>query len=235
MRILVIEDNRRLSAALKLSLSEVGYAVDVAYDGAEGQAFAEATPYDAIILDVLLPVKDGLAVCRDLRQVGMRTPIIMLTARDTVADRVRGLDSGADDYLVKPFALNELLARLRALLRRDAPHKGAWLKVGDLRLDPATRFVERAGQAIELTARQYALLEYFMRHPNQLLTREAIESHSWSYDYEGVSNVVDVYVRRLRRQIDDPFDTKLLETVRGAGYRLRAPTPGPSPAGGKGE
>jgi len=235
MRILVIEDNRRLSAALKLSLSEVGYAVDVAYDGAEGQAFAEATPYDAIILDVLLPVKDGLAVCRDLRQVGMRTPIIMLTARDTVADRVRGLDSGADDYLVKPFALNELLARLRALLRRDAPHKGAWLEVGDLRLDPATRFVERAGQAIELTARQYALLEYFMRHPNQLLTREAIESHLWSYDYEGVSNVVDVYVRRLRRQIDDPFDTKLLETVRGAGYRLRAPTPGPSPAGGKGE
>ena len=231
MRILVIEDNRRLSAALKQSLSEAGYAVDAAYDGAEGQAFAVAAPYDAIILDILLPVKDGLAVCRELRQGGMRAPIIMLTARDTVADRVRGLDSGADDYLVKPFALNELLARLRALLRRDAPHKGGWLEVGDLRLDPATRFVERAGRAIELTARQYTLLEYFMRHPNQLLTREVIESHLWSYDYEGASNVVDVYVRRLRRQIDDPFDTKLLETVRGAGYRLRAPTPGPSPRG----
>jgi len=223
MRILVIEDNRRLSAALKLSLGDAGYAVDAAFDGAEGQAFAEATPYDAIILDILLPVKDGLAVCHALRQARVMTPVIMLTARDTVADRVRGLDSGADDYLVKPFALNELLARLRALLRRDAPTKGAWLEVGDLRLDPANHSVERAGRAIELTARQYALLEYFMRHPNQLLTREVIERHLWSYDYEGASNVVDVYVRRLRRQIDDPFATKLLETVRGAGYRLRAP------------
>ncbi|HZC07886.1 MAG TPA: response regulator transcription factor [Ktedonobacterales bacterium] len=223
MRILVIEDNRRLSAALKASLVDAGYAVDVAQDGAEGETYAQATPYDAIILDILLPVKDGLTVCRALRARGVTTPILMLTARDTVEDRVRGLDSGADDYLVKPFALNELLARLRALLRREAPRKCGILGVGDLRLDPAEHLVERAGKAIELTARQFALLEYFMRHPNQLLTREMIESHLWSYDYEGTSNVVDVYVRRLRRQIDDPFTTPLLETVRGVGYRLRAP------------
>ena len=223
MRLLVIEDNHRLSAALKASLVDAGYAVDVANDGAEGEAFGEAAPYDAIILDILLPVKDGLAVCRALRAHHVRAPILMLTARDTVEDRVRGLDSGADDYLVKPFALSELLARLRALLRRDTPQRCGILEVGELRLDPATRFVERAGRVVELTTRQFALLEYFMRHPNQLLTREMIEGHLWSYDYEGVSNVVDVSVRRLRRQIDDPFETPLIETVRGVGYRLRAP------------
>ncbi|HLY31492.1 MAG TPA: response regulator transcription factor [Ktedonobacterales bacterium] len=222
-RILVIEDNHRLSAVLKMSLGDAGYAVDVVYDGADGQSYAEAAPYDAIILDILLPVRDGLDVCQNLRRHGVNTPIIMLTARDAVEDRVRGLDSGADDYLVKPFAFSELLARLRALLRRDASDKNAILEVGDLRLDPATRFVERAGQPITLTTRLYALLEYFMRCPNQLLTREMIESHLWSYDYEGTSNAVDVYVRRLRQQIDDQFEVKLLETVRGAGYRLRAP------------
>jgi DNA-binding response OmpR family regulator len=224
MRILVVEDNRRLSNALKQSLVDAGYAVDAAYDGHEGLEFATAAPYDAIVLDVMLPGRDGLAVCRELRRQRVATPIIMLTARDTVADRVRGLDSGADDYLVKPFALSELLARLRALLRRDAPQRGPVLEVGDLRLDPATHFVERAGRNVALTARQFALLEFFMRHPNRLLTREKIESHIWSYDFDATSNVVDVYVRRLRRQIDDPFDVKLLETVRGAGYRLRAPT-----------
>lgn len=224
MRILVVEDNHRLSAALKLSLEDAGYAVDAAYDGPEGLEFAGAAPYDAIVLDVMLPRCDGLAVCRTLRQRRVNVPIIMLTARDTIEDRVRGLDSGADDYLVKPFALNELLARLRALLRRDSSQRGALLEVGDLRLDPATHFVERGGRSIELTARQYALLEYFMRHPNQLLTREMIESHIWSYDFDATSNVVDVYVRRLRSQIDDPFDARLLETVRGAGYRLRVPT-----------
>ncbi len=223
MRLLVIEDNRRLSAALKQSLMDAGYAVDLAADGAEGEDFAVAAPYDAIILDILLPVKDGLTVCRDLRARRLNMPILMLTARDTVDDRVRGLDSGADDYLVKPFALNELLARLRALLRREAPRRDGILAVGSLQLDPATHLVERAGQPIELTARLFALLEYFMRHPNQLLTREMIESHLWSYDYEGTSNVVDVYVRRLRRQIDDPFDEPLIETVRGVGYRLQAP------------
>ena len=223
MRILVVEDNHRLSAALARSLEDAGYAVDAAYDGQVGQDLALSAPYDAIILDILLPVKHGLDVCRDLRRQCVNTPILILTARDAVEDRVRGLDAGADDYLVKPFALSELLARLRALLRREAPTRSALLVVGDLRLDPATHFVERAGRGIELTAKQYALLELFMRHPNQLLSRELIESHIWSYDFEATSNVVDVYVRRLRRQIDDPFEVKLLETIRGAGYRLRAP------------
>ncbi len=223
MRILLVEDNRRLSGALARSLADAGYAVDAAYDGAEGERFAEVAPYDAIVLDVMLPGKDGLAVCRTLRSRRVNTPILMLTARDAVEDRVRGLDSGADDYLVKPFALHELLARLRALMRRDAPSKSGPLEVGDLRLDPATHYVERAGRRIRLTARLVALLEYFMRHPDQVLTREQIEGHIWSYDYVGVSNVVDVYVRRLRREIDDPFEVKLLETVRGAGYRLSAP------------
>ena len=228
MRILLVEDNRRLSAALKGALQDAGYAVDAAYDGPEGEAFAQAAPYDAMILDVMLPGKDGLAVCRALRERRVNTPIIMLTARDTVQDRVRGLDSGADDYLVKPFALGELLARLRALLRREADHKSGYLEAGDLRLNPATHEAERAGQRIELTPRLVALLEYFMRHPGQVLTREQIESHIWSYDFDATSNVVDVYVRRLRFRIDDPFETKLLETVRGVGYRLREPSPIPS-------
>jgi DNA-binding response OmpR family regulator len=223
MRILLVEDNRRLSAALKGALQDAGYAVDAAYDGPEGEALAQAAPYDAVILDVMLPGRDGLAVCRVLRARRVNVPIIMLTARDTVGDRVRGLDSGADDYLVKPFALGELLARLRALLRRGTDRKTGYLEVGDLRLDPATHEVERAGQRIELTARLVALLECFMRHPNRVLTREQIESHIWSYDFDATSNVVDVYVRRLRFHIDDPYEAKLLETVRGAGYRLRAP------------
>lgn len=223
MRLLIVEDNHRLNHVLHMSLTEAGYAVDAVFDGQEGQQFAESVTYDAIILDIMLPGKDGLAICRDLRQRGINAPILLLTARDTVQDRVRGLDSGADDYLVKPFAMSELLARLRALLRREASQKTAWLEVGDLRLDPATHRVERAGRRIELTTRLFVLLEYFMRHPNQVLTREMVESHIWSYDYTGTSNVVDVYVRRLRRQIDDPFEVKLLETVRGTGYRLRTP------------
>jgi DNA-binding response OmpR family regulator len=169
----------------------------------------------------MLPKKDGLAVCRTLRSKRVKTPILMLTARDMVDDRVKGLDSGADDYLVKPFALNELRARLRALLRRESPDKASVITIGDLTLDPANHRVERGGQPVELTAKEYALLEYFMRNPDRLITREMAESHVWSYDFEGVSNVIDVYVRRLRRKIDDPFPTKLFETVRGAGYRLR--------------
>ena len=223
MRILIVEDNHRLSNSLKMSLSEDGYAVDTAYDGVEGQELAELTPYDAIILDIMLPVKDGLEVCRDLRAKHVSTPILMLTARDTVDDRVIGLDSGADDYLVKPFALNELRARLRALMRRDTPEKSGILAVGDLTLDPATHTVQRAGQEIELTAKEFALLEYFMRNHDRLITREMAEEHIWNYDFDGVSNVVDVYIRRLRRKIDDPFDPKLFETIRGAGYRLCTP------------
>lgn len=223
MRILLVEDNRRLNNTIRLNLIEAGYAVDAAFDGLEGEEYAELTPYDVIILDIMLPQKNGLEVCRDLRNKRIKTPILMLTARDAVEDRVAGLDSGADDYLVKPFAMEELLARLRALLRRESDDKTGQLIMGDLVLDPATRFVQRSGQTIELTAKEYALLEYFMRNPNRLITREMAESHIWSYDFQATSNVVDVYIRRLRRKIDDPFEPKLFETVRGAGYRLRAP------------
>ncbi len=222
MRILIVEDNRRLNSSLKMSLVEDGYAVDSAFDGEEGQDLAEMTPYDAIILDLMLPKKGGIEVCRDLRKRRVNTPILMLTARDTVEDRVLGLDSGADDYLIKPFALNELRARLRALLRRESGDKSGRLVVGDLTLDPAGHQVSRAGQPIELTAKEFALLDYFMRNAGRLITREMAEDHIWNYDFDGTSNVVDVYVRRLRRKIDDPSEVKLFETVRGAGYRLSA-------------
>jgi DNA-binding response OmpR family regulator len=225
VRILLVEDNRRLNTSLRMSLMDDGYAVDPAYDGQEGQELAEMIPYDAIILDLMLPKKDGLEVCRELRDRRIKAPIIMLTARDTLDDRVQGLDSGADDYLIKPFALEELRARLRALLRRDSSDKSGLLKVADLTLDPATHFVERDGQTIELTAKEFALLEYFMRNPNRLITRDMAISHIWSYDFLATSNVVDVYVRRLRRKIDEPFELKLFETVRGAGYRLRKVPP----------
>jgi DNA-binding response OmpR family regulator len=223
MRILLIEDNRRLNTSLKTSLLDEGYAVDSAYDGEEGQELAEMAPYDAIILDIMLPKKDGLQVCRDLRKQRINTPTIMLTAKDTVEDRVQGLDNGADDYLIKPFAFQELRARLRALLRRDASDKSGTLTIADLVLDPAAHTVERSGQHIDLTAKEFSLLEYFMRNPNRLITRQMAETHIWSYDFDGTSNVVDVYIRRLRRKIDDPFDVKLLETLRGAGYRLVKP------------
>ena len=223
MHILLVEDNRQLSESLRLSLEEDGYAVAVAYDGPQGEELATLTPFDVIILDILLPSKDGLALCRDLRRQRVRTPVLMLTARDTVDDRVLGLDSGADDYLVKPFALKELRARLRALLRREAPAKTGRLTVADLSLDPAAHVVDRAGRPIVLTAREFALLEYFLRNPGRLITRQMAEDHVWSYDFLGGSNVVDVYIRRLRRKIDDPYPVKLIETVRGAGYRLSRP------------
>jgi DNA-binding response OmpR family regulator len=223
VRILLVEDNRRLNDSLLQSLLEDGYAVDPAYDGLEGEEMAQVYPYDAIILDIMLPKKNGLEVCRELRNQRVNVPIIMLTARDTVEDRVSGLDSGADDYLVKPFAMEELRARLRALLRRKSDDKSGLLKVGDLILDPATHAVERAGQVVELTAKEFSLLEYFMRNANRVVTRSMVENHIWSYDFQASSNVVDVYVRRLRRKLDDPFDEKLIETVRGVGYRLRRP------------
>ena len=223
MRILLVEDNRRLSDSLKRSLIDDQYAVDTAYDGQEGEELAELTPYDVIILDVMLPLKDGIEVCRSLRNHRLKTPILMLTARDALEDRVLGLDSGADDYLVKPFEMAELRARLRALLRREADDKGGMITIADLALDPATHFVQRGGQPIELTAREYALLEYLMRNPNRLITRQMAENHLWSYDATVMSNVVDVYIRRLRSKIDDPFEVKLIETIRGSGYRLRRP------------
>ncbi|HLG62486.1 MAG TPA: response regulator transcription factor [Ktedonosporobacter sp.] len=223
MRLLLIEDDYQLNQSLKAQLMKEGYAVDVAFDGETGEDLARLTPYDVIIIDVMIPKKDGILVCRALRRAKLTTPILLLTARDTIQDRVSGLDSGADDYLIKPFSLHELFARLRALVRRASPgaQKMGQLCVGDLLLDPATREVERCGQHITLNTKEFALLEYFMHHPNQVLTREMIEKHIWSYDSLCTSNVVDVYIRRLRRKIDDPFPTKLLETVHGVGYKLR--------------
>jgi DNA-binding response OmpR family regulator len=223
MRLLLVEDNHHLSASLALNLTHEGYEVDVAYDGQEGQDLAELNLYDLIILDILLPRKDGLEVCRALRQRRIHTPILLLTARDTVEDRVQGLDEGADDYLVKPFAVSELLARLRALSRRHTSATNSPLSCGDLWLDPATHSVVREGCAIDLTPREFALLEYLLSYPNQVITREMIEQRIWDDEVAIGSNVVDVYIRRLRRKIDDPFATPLLVTIRGIGYRMCAP------------
>jgi DNA-binding response OmpR family regulator len=221
MRLLLVEDNKRLSDSLRLTLEDDGYAVDVAYDGLDGEEMGLMEAYDILILDIMLPGKDGIEVCKALRNKRVRTPVLMLTARDALEDRVLGLDSGADDYLVKPFEVDELRARVRALLRRESAAKTGILQIGDLLLDPATHTVKRGDQLIELTAKEFSLLEYMMRHPNHLITREMAEEHLWSYENVVASNVVDVYIRRLRRKIDDPFEIKLFETLRGAGYRIR--------------
>ena len=223
MRILLVEDNRRLHKSLRTSLEEDGYAVDSAYDGDEGENFGLSAPYDVIILDIMLPKKNGYDVCRDLRRQQVSAPILMLTARDAVDDRVEGLDSGADDYLIKPFSMKELRARLRALLRREAPDKTGFLQIADLTLDPATHQVERQEQPIDLTPREFSLLEYLMRNAGRILTREMIEAHLWNFDVVPGSNVIEVSVRRLRKKVDDPFEPKLIETVRGFGYRLKQP------------
>lgn len=220
MRILLVEDNRRLSNSLRAMLVEDGYAVDAAYDGVEGEDMALLTPYDVIILDIMLPKRDGLEVCRSLRDQKILTPILMLTARDALDDRVLGLDSGADDYLVKPFEIKELRARLRALMRRESDHKSGQLVIQDLRLDPATHYAWRGECPLDLTAKEFSLLEYLMRNANRLITREMVIAHLWDYDQSIASNVVDVYIRRLRRKVDDPHEIKLIETIRGAGYRL---------------
>jgi len=223
MRILVVDDDRRLCAVIKRGLLEEAYAVDLAYDGEEGEYLAEVNPYDLIILDIMLPNKDGTEVCRELRTKKVNTPILMLTAKDTVEDRVKGLDAGADDYLVKPFAFNELLARVRAMLRREGMSKSPELRVGDLTLNTLTRQVWRGQRSIELTTKEYVILEYFMRHPNVVVTRTMVEEHAWDYDFDSLSNLVDVYIRRLRRKIDSEGENSLIQTVRGAGYRLKAP------------
>jgi DNA-binding response OmpR family regulator len=221
MRALLVEDERKISAYVKRGLEEAGYAVDAVFNGKEALDWAEASPYDVIILDILLPELDGLSVCRELRRRKSPTPVLMLTARDAVDDRVAGLDAGADDYLVKPFAMKELLARLRALTRRagDQP-KSPILEFADLSLDPRTHQVRRDGRIIDLAAKEYAVLECLLREPEMVLTRTQIAEHVWNYDTYNQSNVVDVYIRNLRRKIDDPFERKLIHTVRGAGYRL---------------
>jgi DNA-binding response OmpR family regulator len=221
MRILVIEDERRLCNIIKRGLLEEGYAVDTAYDGEDGEYLAETTPYDLIILDIMLPKKDGIEVCQELRLKRVNMPILMLTARDTVEDRVKGLDAGADDYLIKPFAFNELLARIRALLRREGPSKSPRLQVGDLVLDTLTREAWWGQRNIELTNKEYVILEYFMRHPNMVITRTMLEEHAWDYEFDSMSNLIDVYIRRLRHKIDEKGQASLIQTVRGAGYRLR--------------
>ena len=224
MRILVVEDEHRLATVLKQGLTEQGYAVDLAHDGEAGFDLAEREPYDLLILDVMLPIVDGLAVCRRLRGAGRHMPILLLTARDAVDDRVAGLDSGADDYLTKPFAFRELLARVRALLRREGRSREPVLRVGDLSLDPATHEVRRGGEIVELTSKEYAVLEYLLHHPNRVLTRTQIAEHVWDYDFVAMSNVIDVYIRSLRRKLADEGTARLPHTVRGTGYQLRPPS-----------
>ncbi|GIK77885.1 MAG: DNA-binding response regulator [Acidobacteria bacterium] len=225
MRVLIVEDEAKMSALLRRGLRAEGMAVDVTPRGEDALWMAGSTDYDAIVLDVMLPGIDGIEVCRRLRADGVWAPILMLTARDGVADRVAGLDEGADDYLTKPFSYAELLARLRALGRRGSVERPVRLEVGDLALDPAAHRVWRGENEIELSAKEFALLEVFMRHPGDVLSRFQLLEHAWDYDYENRSNVVDSFVRLLRKKIDKPFGTRSIETVRGAGYRLRDPAP----------
>jgi two-component system, OmpR family, response regulator len=221
MRLLVVEDDVKMASLLNRGLREDGAAVDVARRGEDAVWMAAAAPYDAVILDVMLPGIDGFETCRRLRDGGVWAPVLLLTARDSVEDRVAGLDGGADDYLVKPFSFAELSARLRALVRRGGPERPAVLEAGGLRLDPATRRAWRGDREIELSAKEYGLLEAFMRRPGEVLTRLDLLEHAWDFGYENRSNVIDVYVRYLREKVDRPFGVSSIETVRGAGYRLR--------------
>jgi two-component system OmpR family response regulator len=222
MRVLVVEDEARMARLLKRGLEEEGHAVDISGDGPEGLWMATENSYAAIVLDVMLPGLDGFEVCRKLRAAGVWAPVIMLTARDAVGDRVRGLDAGADDYLVKPFSLLELAARLRALVRRDDRARPAVLDVSGLRLDPATKQAWRDSVELHLSPKEFSLLEFFLRHPGTVLTRSQILESVWDFAYDGGSNVVDQYVAYLRRKVDVPFGRHDIETVRGMGYRLRA-------------
>jgi len=221
MRILIAEDERKLAALLKRGFEREGMSVDVIHDGSEALWRAQATAYDAIVLDVMLPGADGFKVCRQLREAGVWSPVLMLTARDAIPDRIAGLDAGADDYLTKPFSYAELLARMRALVRRGAPERPTELQVGGLRLDPARRQASRDGTEIELSSKEYALLETLMRNPGRVMSRFDLLEHAWDYEYENRSNVVDSYIRFLRAKVDKPFGVTSIETVRGAGYRLR--------------
>jgi two-component system OmpR family response regulator len=221
MRILIVEDEPKLARLLARGLAEEGHPADIAANGEEALWMAEAAPYDVIVLDVMLPGVDGFTVCRTLRERKVPTPVLMLTARDAIEDRIEGLDTGADDYLLKPFAFGELLARLRALARRGPSERAPELEAGDLRLDPATHRVWRGDTELELSAKEFALLELFMRHPGETLSRVRLLDGAWDMAFESRSNVIDVYVRYLREKIDRPFGRHALETVRGVGYRLR--------------
>jgi heavy metal response regulator len=221
MTILVVEDEIKITRFIKKGLEMEHYTVETAYDGEEALEKAEINSYDLIILDIMLPKMDGIEVCKKLRASKVESPIIMLTARDTVEDRVRGLDAGADDYLVKPFAFGELVARVRALLRREKTVKSTKLQVGDLVLDPATHEVYRAGKEVHLSSKEYRLLDYMMRRPNQVCTRTMIGEHIWGYNFTDDSNVIDVYISYLRRKVDSGFKNKLIHTVRDVGYKIQ--------------
>jgi two-component system OmpR family response regulator len=221
MRVLVVEDELKMAELVRRGLREHGYVADLATEGRDAFVMAGSAEYDVVVLDVMLPDIDGFEICRRLRSDGVRAPVLMLTARDAVEDRVAGLDSGADDYLTKPFSFSELLARLRALARRGPVERPAVLEVGRLRLDPATRQVWRGESEVELSSKEFAVLELFMRRPGEVLSRLQLLEHAWDWAYENRSNVIDVYVRSLRNKIDRPFGVKSIETVRGAGYRMR--------------
>lgn len=220
MKILIIEDEKRIISFIKKGLGYEGYVVEEAYDGKSGLNKGKDNSVDLIILDLMLPKMDGMEVCRSLREEGIKTPIIMLTAKDSIDDKVKGLDVGADDYLVKPFAFKELLARVRSLLRRGKTEKPILLKVGDLELNPSSREVSREGKFILLSKKEYSLLEYLMRNPNQVLTRTMISEHVWDYDFDSFTNTIDVYIRYLRKKVDDPYARKLIKTIRGVGYKI---------------
>jgi two-component system OmpR family response regulator len=222
MRVLVIEDEARLAAGLRRGLAAEGFAVDVALNGVDGLWLARENPYDVIVLDIMLPGVNGYKICQTLRTDGIWTPILMLTAKDGEWDQVEALDTGADDYLVKPFSFAVLVARLRSLLRRGAPERPAVLAAGDLRLDPATKRVLRGADQLELTAREFALLEFLLRRRGEVVSKREILAHVWSDDFEGDPNIVEVYVRHLRNKLDRPYGRSAIETVRGLGYRLAA-------------
>lgn len=223
MRILVAEDEKDLNRLISEALEEAGYSVDRCYDGGEALDFIDCAEYDAAVLDILMPVKSGRDVVREMRARGISTPVLFLTALDGIDDRVAGLDDGADDYLVKPFAFPELLARLRAITRKYAKVKSTRLTAGDLTLDTANHTVARGGREIKLSAKEFAILEYLMRNKGAALSRDKIENNAWNYGYEGGSNVVDVYISYLRRKVDDGFERKLIHTVRGAGWMIKDP------------
>jgi DNA-binding response OmpR family regulator len=223
MRVLIIEDEHKIAGALKKALEQESYAVDVCYDGDEGYAMATTEPYDIAIIDRMIPGEyDGLAIVKAMRDAKIHTPVIILTAMSSVRDRTKGLDTGADDYLVKPFALEELLARIRALLRRPAEAHSNVLTVGDLTLDTVNFVVKRAGDDISLSSREFALLEYLMRNPGRPITKEVMISHVWDYDADILPNTVEVYIKYLRAKIDAPYKTELIHTVRGFGYKIEA-------------